>query len=132
MPRRNTLPLRTIALLCLGAVIATFPFHALAQSINLDLGQGPTTTAKYRVVHAGEICDASHASTTVTPTTAASASTGRRVGSPGRRTTITSPTPPASAIAMNGASPESTAPGASRSAWKLGVIAHGAAVCLLW
>ena len=33
---------------------------------------------------------------------------------------------------MNGASPESTAPGASSSAWKLGVIAHGAAVCLLW
>jgi len=115
------------------AISATSPSRPARTSPAAEIASsGPTTTAKYRVVHAGEICEASHARSTVTPTTAASASTGRRAGSPRRRTTAAIPTPPASTIAMNGASPESTAPGASSSAWKLGVIAHGAAVCLLW
>ncbi|MGE3624027.1 MAG: flagellar biosynthetic protein FliP, partial [Bdellovibrionales bacterium] len=46
MSRKYSFSIRHILLICLAAAFAGFPFHAVAQSINLDLGQGPTTTAK--------------------------------------------------------------------------------------
>ncbi len=92
---------------------------------------GARTTAKYRVAHAGEICDAVHATTIVTITIAASAWTIRRArGS--SRDVATIPMPPASANATSGPSPATTLPGASRSACSEGARDHGAPVWRTW